>query len=109
MFRIFFVKFKPKKKAMTNTQLTIQNNQGIINLFYDNENAGLIEFNIDRKTIDILHTEVDPKFGGKGLGKILVMAAVDYAKEKGLFVKTSCTYAQKVFEKNTDLQAIWQK
>jgi predicted GNAT family acetyltransferase len=57
--------------------------------------------------IDIVHTVVDPEFGGKGLGKVLVLAAVEYAKEKHVKIKTSCPFAKKVFEKTEEIQVFW--
>ncbi|WP_124641239.1 MULTISPECIES: GNAT family N-acetyltransferase [Amniculibacterium] len=94
---------------MTETKINIQGNKGTITLFYDAENAGHIEFNIDAEgNIDIDHTEVDPKFGGKGLGKVLVMAAVEYAKENDISIKTTCPFAHKVFDRTPEIQSFWK-
>jgi hypothetical protein len=46
----------------------------------------------------ILHTEVDPSLGGKGVGRSLVNAAVDYARKHGTTIFPICPYAKKVLE-----------
>lgn len=58
--------------------------------------AGADKFIID-------HTEVDPSFGGKGVGKQLVMAAVEYAREKGIKILPLCPFAKKVFDKTPEI------
>jgi predicted GNAT family acetyltransferase len=58
--------------------------------------AGTDKFIID-------HTEVDPSFGGKGVGKLLVMAAVEYAREKGIKILPLCPFAKKVFDKTPEI------
>ncbi len=50
------------------------------------------------------HTEVDPAFGGQGLGKKLVLAGADFARERGVKVIPLCPYAKKVFERDESLK-----
>lgn len=50
----------------------------------------------DSMTID--HTEVDPKLGGQGIGRKLVEAGVEFARNNGLKIKPLCPYARKVIE-----------
>lgn len=50
----------------------------------------------------IEHTEVFSGNEGKGLGKQLVKAAVDFAREKGFKILPLCPYAKAVFEKTPD-------
>lgn len=78
--------------------------------FFIEENAERIAFMTyvfagnDKFIID--HTVVNPNHEGKGLGKQLVKAAVDFAREKGLKILPLCPYAKKVFEKVTDYQDV---
>ena len=58
--------------------------------------AGETKFIID-------HTEVDPSQSGKGLGRILLNAAVDYARKNNLKIMPLCPYAKSVFDKYPDL------
>ena len=65
----------------------IQNNGekfGEFSANYDGESAGVLQYEWkDENTFNIVHTEVDENFGGKGIGKHLVTAAVDYARKEG--------------------------
>lgn len=58
----------------------------------------------DKIIID--HTDVDPEFSGKGVGKIMVLAAVDFAREKGIRIMPLCPFAKSVFDKNEDLKDV---
>lgn len=60
----------------------------------------------DKTTFSIDHTTVDPNYGGKGFGKLLVIQAVEFAKENGFKIEPLCSYAKKVFEKNQNLQEV---
>lgn len=52
----------------------------------------------DKFIID--HTEVNPAFNGRGVGKQLVLAAVDFARNKQIKIIPLCPFAKSVFEKN---------
>jgi len=52
------------------------------------------------------HTEVNPAFNGKGVGKQMVVAAVEYARENQLKIIPLCPFAKATFDKNTDLQDV---
>jgi len=43
------------------------------------------------------HTEVDEAYGGKGLGKKLVTAGVEYARQHHIKILPLCPFAKKVF------------
>lgn len=58
----------------------------------------------DKIIID--HTDVDPDFGGKGVGKIMVLAAVEFAREKEIRIMPLCPFAKSVFDKNEDLKDV---
>lgn len=57
--------------------------------------AGDTKFIID-------HTVVLPAYEGKGLGRQLVKAAVEFAREKNLKILPLCPYAKAVFDKTPD-------
>ncbi len=50
----------------------------------------------------IEHTVVIPEFEGKGIGKLLVKAAVDFAREKGIKILPLCPYASVVFKRTPE-------
>ena len=61
--------------------------------------AGDTKFIID-------HTEIKDGFNGRGLGKLLVMEAVEFARNNNLKILPLCTFANAVFEKNIALKDV---
>ena len=45
--------------------------------------------------LDLQHTFVSPAERGEGVGTVLVRAALDYARERGLHVIPTCPFARK--------------
>jgi predicted GNAT family acetyltransferase len=56
--------------------------------------------------IIIDHTEVSDDMRGQDLGKALVEAGVEYARERGLKVIPLCPFAKAIIEKNVSLQDV---
>ncbi|GIY71087.1 hypothetical protein CEXT_346421 [Caerostris extrusa] len=50
--------------------------------------------------IELEHTVVPESFQGKGIGKLLAEAALEYAIDKKLTVKVTCGFIQNYLEKN---------
>ena len=59
-------------------------------VFVDGELGGFAEFTMNGNTMAFPHTEVDPKFGGKGVGGALVTFALDDALSNGFSVLPIC-------------------
>lgn len=59
---------------------------------------------IDKIIID--HTEVNSEFNGQGVGKKMVLAAVDFAREKNIKILPLCPFAKATFDKNKDIQDV---
>ncbi len=57
----------------------------------------------DSQKIIIDHTEVNPEFEGQGVGKSMVMAAVDFARENDIKILPLCTFAKSVFNKTPEI------
>ena len=53
--------------------------------------------------IIIDHTDVEEAQKGKGLGQQLVMAAVDFARDKGIKILPLCPFANSVFQKTPEI------
>ena len=58
----------------------------------------------DKIIID--HTDVNPEFKGQGVGKLMVMSAVEFARENSIKILPLCPFAKAVFDKNEDIQDV---
>jgi len=65
----------------------------------DGKAGGYLTYEVCDGSLDIQHTVVCPEMRGRGLGEILVTAAAEYARSKGLVVSASCGYARKILVK----------
>lgn len=59
----------------------------------------------DTKII-IDHTGVGEELRGTGAGKKLVLAAVDWAREKGLHILPLCPFAKSVFDRTPEIRDV---
>lgn len=71
-------------------------------VFADGEPAGFAEYHRHGTEIEFIHTEIDPKFGGKGLGGVLARGALDAAREQGLAVLPYCPFIRGWIAKHPD-------
>lgn len=58
----------------------------------------------DRIIID--HTEVNSTLKGKGAGKLMVQAAVDFARKQNIKIIPLCPFAKSVFDKTPELRDV---
>ncbi|MFI0925017.1 GNAT family N-acetyltransferase [Streptomyces sp. NPDC021012] len=56
------------------------------------ETAGFAEYHLSEGEIAFIHTEIDPRFGGRGLGGLLARGALDDARARGLSVLPYCPF-----------------
>lgn len=54
----------------------------------------------------IEHTEVDDSLAGKGVGKQLLNAAVDYARKHNMKIIPLCPFAKSVFDKVAEIRDV---
>ncbi|EJG02711.1 GNAT family N-acetyltransferase [Flavobacterium sp. F52] len=81
--------------------------RGYFEAVEDGKEAGKMTYTWagDSKFI-IDHTEVSPDFNGKGVGKKLVMASVDYARANNLKIIPLCPFAKSVFDKVEEIRDV---
>ncbi|MFE2873094.1 MULTISPECIES: GNAT family N-acetyltransferase [unclassified Embleya] len=58
------------------------------------ELAGFAEYFVSGDEVAFTHTEIDPRFGGRGLGGRLVRAALEGVRERGLAVLPYCSFVK---------------
>jgi predicted GNAT family acetyltransferase len=56
--------------------------------------VGFVTYRIDGGVIDLVHAEIDPDHGGRGLAGQLVAATLDDARRRGLSVLPHCPYVR---------------
>lgn len=71
----------------------------------DGKEAGRITYtraNNDRMIMD--HTEVSDAFRGRNVGKLIVQAAVEYARKSKIKIVPLCPFVKSVFDKTPEYQ-----
>ncbi len=58
----------------------------------DGQLAGFIRYERHGKSVDLIHTEIDPAFEGRGLGGQLARGALDDLRRRGLQVIPTCPF-----------------
>ena len=87
-----------------------QNNDekhGNFEAFIEGNRAGLMTYTWageERFIID--HTEVEEAYNGQGVGKEMLVAAVDFARKNGKTIIPLCPFAKATFQKHEELQDV---
>jgi len=58
----------------------------------DGEVRGFIQYRRDDDVITMVHTDVDPKWEGHGVGSALAQGALDDVRARGLKVRPLCPF-----------------
>ncbi|OXB03379.1 GNAT family N-acetyltransferase [Flavobacterium oncorhynchi] len=81
--------------------------RGYFEAVEDGKEAGKMTYTWAGDTKFIIdHTEVNPDFNGKGVGKKLVMAAVEYARTNNFKIIPLCPFAKSVFDKVEEIRDV---
>lgn len=67
----------------------------------------LVYVHKEPKLIVVLHTEIDPTMGGLGLGRKLLMAAVEWARQTGTKAQARCSFARAQFQKDESIRDVY--
>ena len=70
-------------------------------IYSDGELAGFAEFKVGNQKISYTHTEIDPRFGGQGLGSQLIREVLDEALEQNLEVAPYSSFVSAYIKKNS--------
>lgn len=91
------------------TEIKHSNNEknGSFEILFDGRHAGEMTYTWAGKDKFIIdHTEIEEMYNGKGLGKDLVMAAVEFARKNNFKIMPLCPFAKKVFDSNDSLNDV---
>jgi uncharacterized protein len=64
--------------------------------------AGHLDYMLRGDLIALVHTEVDPRFEGHGLGSRLIVYALDDARGRGLSVLPFCPFVKAYIESHSE-------
>ena len=68
----------------------------------DGELAGFVQYRRRPELIAFIHTEIDQRFEGQGLGSKLIAAALDEAREAGIAVLPFCPFVNGYIERHPE-------
>ncbi len=86
---------------------TDDSKHGSFEAMEDGKEAGLMTYTwAGKEKMIIDHTEVNPDFSGKGVGKKMVMAAVEFARQQNIKILPLCPFAKSVIMKDKELQDV---
>ncbi len=71
-------------------------------LLLDGARIGSVDYRRDGEVIDLVHTEVDPRHGGKGYASMLADFSLRDVSAAGLMVRPTCPYIAEHIEKNPE-------
>lgn len=71
-------------------------------VFEDDALAGFFDYALVGTELSLTHTEVDPAFGGRGLGGQLAAGALEDARARGLAVLPVCPLVQRIISRNAE-------
>jgi predicted GNAT family acetyltransferase len=78
--------------------------KGAFKAFENEVQAGMMTYSwAGPQRIIVDHTEVEPAFNGKGVGKMMLQAVVDFARKEHVKVLPLCPFAKSVFDKDPSI------
>ncbi|HET9124185.1 MAG TPA: GNAT family N-acetyltransferase [Solirubrobacteraceae bacterium] len=90
---------------MTAPLITDNPARGRYEITLEGERVGLLTYRISGERITMLHAEIDPAHGGRGLGTRLARGALEDARARGLSVRPLCSFVAAVIRAEPDAYA----
>lgn len=87
---------------MNSAQISIADNadEGRYEIRHDGELAGFLQYRLRPALIELVHTEIDEEFEGRGLGSRLISFALDDARERKLAVLPFCPFVNDYIQRH---------
>src|SRR5690606_41148325 len=87
--------------------LKINGNKGFAIAQDRDRRAGMMSYSIAGPDLIIIdHTDVEPTYNGRGVGKHMLLKIVEMAREKNIKIIPLCPFAAKMFEKLDDIKDV---
>jgi predicted GNAT family acetyltransferase len=87
--------YAPERKGLplsTDVTVTINPDRQRYEAVVDNTPAGYVEYQETSELVVLTHTDVDPAFGGRGIGSAMARAALDDIRERQLKALVICPF-----------------
>lgn len=68
----------------------------------DGTRVGLLDYSVSGDTVTMPHTEIDPAYGGRGLGGELVKGALDDIRSRGQRVRPACSFVRHYIDAHSE-------
>lgn len=87
---------------MSAAQLTVADNSDRerYEIRIDGKLAGFVKYRLRPEAIELVHTEINDEFEGRGLGSRLIAFALDDARERGLAVLPTCPFVNDYIQRH---------
>ena len=70
----------------------------------DGEVAGFLLYRVEPGVLELVDTDVDPKWEGKGVGGALVQGALDDVRARGLKIRPFCPFVRAYLRRHPEYQ-----
>jgi predicted GNAT family acetyltransferase len=74
----------------------------------DGEPAGTLRYTLDGDLVTLVHTEVEPRYEGHGVGAELVEGALDDLRAQGKTVRPLCEFVLAYLERHDEYRDLVQ-
>jgi uncharacterized protein len=71
-------------------------------IWLGDERAGMTVYQGHGQTLRFVHTEIDDRFAGHGLASILIRAALDTVRARGISVLPYCPFVKRFIQKHPE-------
>jgi predicted GNAT family acetyltransferase len=72
----------------------------------DGQVAGFLLYRVEPGVLELVHTDVDPRWEGKGVGATLVAGALDDVRGRGLTVRPYCPFVAAFIRRHPEYEEL---
>lgn len=84
-----------------------EENKGFAVAKENNQKVGMMTYSVAGTELIIIdHTEVEPAYNGKGVGKQMLYTIVEMARERNIKILPLCPFANALFRKLEDIKDV---